>query len=1244
MLGKLLSGLGFDGFFPDHFQSLKKSFAPLNSISAGIDEKIMKFLLEGSHSELLIEIRNNAAITGDLILKPGRLFTGVWSYNYDKSIFAAAKQSAKSRNSFYEAVTTENTPLVVLSRLGRLLQAIDKDVSLDDTGVKLSANWFAYLLYDVLFSTEAEYSYNGKPLKRPGWSLEILQKIALEEDLQKDLVFLMIFERKNTYSYTISLAHMLSWQGSYEWLLANHDIVNNSWTKLSAAGKKYLVEVFAGHDKLRAAYTSLLVQLTVDASKTVRETAIQYVRRLPQEQRIRELTRLLETGSSNEKIISVTLLSRENSPEAFQALEKALSSAPGKALEEELKMALTRAGMGDAQPQTLVIPVLVPWPEAKPLSNSVLELLLQNWKKLRVSMEASAEEEIARNKLPETTHKYHYAEKSWKDFQKITESRVEHLFNILNDFSLKLEKLHHQERQIFEYSADLASHPEFTLDYLIRYVAMTNQVSTFWNHHLVNLWFEYQQSPDYELRHLAACMLRNKLPVRPIADNLLLNGWRRFDFQEILPANAIWPFCAEHPEFIEEALGMLPSATGSSYYSYDVGRAFKILESFPEIPAKFIARILEIAFGDAKTHRLEAQQLAMRFPDIRELIVTQLPASKQEKRLIAIHWIARIQLREAVPDLLKQLKKEKSEIVRGALLSALEKLGEDIQPFLTPEILLAEAQKGLSAKLAAGIEWFPFEQIPALQWASDKSFVDPQIIRWWVVFCFKLKEPGGNTLVERYLSLLTDDSRSILGKFILHQFIVQDTRNPSNEEANAYAQANAQQRFVNYQHWAQHYPEYASKTLEQCFEELRREKLNIYLGSAIAAKGILALISGAPGFEVVNILRNFMRDHYTRGAQVMALLEAAAISNDPAIIQLLLSISRRYRTHSVQERARQLVENIAERNQWTHDQLGDRTIPTAGLDEKGELLLEYGERQFIASLDTGIKPILRNTDGKEIKSLPEPRKNDAPEVIKEAKSLWSQCKKEVKQVVELQSARLYEAMCASRLWPVSEWQEYIAAHPIVGRLVQQLIWLYKDAEGNILTSFRPTEDGSLIDLNDDEVELTEGVIQLAHTSLLGEQATADWLRHLKDYKVKPLFVQLNRANCIFDEAKLKASEIKDREGWLSDAFTLRNQLTKSGYQRSNAEDGGFFTYYFKDFTSLGICVCIGFTGNSLPEENVAAAITELYFEKISGNRWNAKRIAIGDVPPVLLGEAYADYLAAASVGVFDESWKKKTPW
>jgi hypothetical protein len=36
----------------------------------------------------------------------------------------------------------------------------------------------------------------------------------------------------------------------------------------------------------------------------------------------------------------------------------------------------------------------------------------------------------------------------------------------------------------------------------------------------------------------------------------------------------------------------------------------------------------------------------------------------------------------------------------------------------------------------------------------------------------------------------------------------------------------------------------------------------------------------------------------------------------------------------------------------------------------------------------------------------------------------------------LQTGRLYEAMCAGRRWPLADWRQYLAGHPIVGRLLR----------------------------------------------------------------------------------------------------------------------------------------------------------------------------------------------------------------
>ena len=145
-------------------------------------------------------------------------------------------------------------------------------------------------------------------------------------------------------------------------------------------------------------------------------------------------------------------------------------------------------------------------------------------------------------------------------------------------------------------------------------------------------------------------------------------------------------------------------------------------------------------------------------------------------------------------------------------------------------------------------------------------------------------------------------------------------------------------------------------------EELKRQKLGEYLGSAIKSKGMLALIGHAQGSLTIKILQDFMKNHFLRRAQIEAMLHAISNSNDPLIIQFLLGISRRYRTASIQELAKQLVSQIAERNHWTADELADRTIPSAGLDEQGELILEYGSRTLTAYVDNKDKFVLKNEE------------------------------------------------------------------------------------------------------------------------------------------------------------------------------------------------------------------------------------------------------------------------------------------
>jgi hypothetical protein len=723
----------------------------------------------------------------------------------------------------------------------------------------------------------------------------------------------------------------------------------------------------------------------------------------------------------------------------------------------------------------------------------------------------------------------------------------------------------------------------------------------------------------------------------------MASNWHGARPQQMLAPGLVWPLLAERPELIEQGLGLRAAERRGSVLP-ELGTTLELLATFPVVPAQWLPRMMELALGEGRQHRATAQQILGKMPDIGKRVAESLESGKQELRIGAARWLADLGHRASVPALYQALDKETRETVIAAILTALEKLGEDLSPRLSPAVLLGEARKGLKGKAPVGLAWFPWERLPACRW-NDGTPVGAEILRWWVVLACKLKEPGGNALLLRYLGLLDEASRAALGETMLRLFIEQDVRGPSLEVATAEATALAPQQYQSYQDDARRYPEYYAEkgrlTLDQVFDEIRRARMAEYLGSAIGEKGILALAAHAPGHVAVSLLQGYLRDHYPRRAQIEAMLDALADGMDAAVIQLLLGIARRYRTASVKERAGQLVERIAQGKGWSQDQLGDRTIPTAGFDDAGRLDLSYGGRVFAVTLDGAMKPVLHNADGKEIKALPEPRQDESAELAKEAKQQLAVCRKELKQVITLQTMRLYEAMCTGRMWPAQEWRQYLLPHPVAGRLVQALLWISE--EDGVSTLLRPGDDGSLLDANDDEVTPGEGAsLRLAHASLMTPQQVAAWQRHFKDYKVKPLFEQL--AHQLPDASLMACGEIADREGWVGDTFGLRSAFGQQGYLRGAAEDGGIFTEYHKDFASVALRAVIEFSGSVLPEELAPAALQTLAFYRLPQS-WGDTPLPLSDVPPVLLAETYADYHAVArSTGGYDPQWGSKMPW
>lgn len=1255
MLKKLLGALDNALLaFSSETSLVKQGLSGLDLIDKQLTTRAVDFITNGNHPDILIDLRALDERASQLLGHPGRL---KWSFHNDGKDpdRIAGTQSMAGRHALYQRIDRCAADLAALVRLGKVLEAADHGNKIDHTGASMPG-WLQYLLNDALWASYPDHEAARQQANRDAWDVDLLAAILENEELPAAMLLPIVFERKglDSYYYDQTYVRLLASGPLDAYLLAHPAAVEAAAAALSAVGRNILANRLGTAPDLRQAFAPLLVRLAVCDSKTVRATAAAYLDGMDKAHATGLLNDVLRGGQTDERANAADLLARTQGEAAVPVLEDAMASETSKPVQQSIRLALSRLRAADdagdaALPEPPALPDY-PALQESTVGDDALALLLANRAELLESFREGAEAEVEYNRT--SGYKSTYRKDRYKEYQQMPESNFRSALRALNGKGDPHDRSilsHYLIDETLAHMGRLEARPDFGLFQVLRWAVHSHRSGWgVWFNARFQAWLRKQDPEHIDLRHIDALIVQCGGDKDVIALACLQGRWDASDLpQSVLPAHRVWPLFAAKPEMIDEGLGMAAAKDRGRYAELSLANTLAVLATFPIIPPRWLPRIMEFALGEGKTHRATAQQVLSTLPDIGKRVCEALGSNKQELRIEAARWLEKLDYRAGIPALYAALEKETRETVSAALMTTLEKLGEDLAPYLAPAKLLAQARKGLKAKAPSGMAWLNLDTLPRCQW-QDGSEVEPDIIRWWVVLACKLKEPAGNALLERYLGLLASASRASLGAFLLHQFIAQDTANPALEEGIAFAQGHVAQRYQYYQDAAKRWPEYYAAqgklSEEQVFEALKREKMSEYLGSAIGEKGLLGLVSGVPGHELVSTMQVYMRDHYQRRAQVEALLEAACVSDDPAVIQFTLGIARRYRTASVQEKARMLVQRIAERNGWTQDQLADRTVPTGGLDEQGRLTLQYGSREFTVMLDAAMKPVLRNSEGKTVSALPAARQDDAPESIKEAKQQFTTCKKELKQVIEMQSARLYEAMCAGRIWPVAEWREYLQQHPIVGRLAQRLVWMEMTADGQPGRLFRPADDGSLLDTNDDDVALPDTAsVRLAHRCVIEDSEASAWTAHFKDYKLTPLFAQMTRQRPALPDGS--GDTIADRLGWVSDAFTLRGAFNKLGYQRGQGEDGGVFFEYRKNFTSAGITVCIEFSGNSLPEENVAAALKTLTFSRLGGQRYDASKLALDKVPPILLAEAYGDYHAvAAACAGFEPEWEKKMPW
>ena len=1211
-----------------------RALLPLRAVDGALHDRAVDYVVDGAHPQVLSEIASFGE-GPDECLRPA--CPGSW---VDDAWMSRLRRLGIVRN----AAGRESWPILELrsplyrsgapsasqwARLGRLLDAVHRTAAsprLITPGAVPA--WLDVLLADVLcipgvWYRSAQTAEIAKVAEiaeiveaRPGWNVdrvvELLSEGGTGEPGLPAAVFLTAFSdaedpRRYCYQHVRCCPLPAVLPGMIDYLASHADALPASLMDgLAIHERRHVLTRMKTDPFWAVAGVHLLAALSVDTSKELRRGAVELLRGADPAARDAAVVPVLAGAPASRAVELVELLAAEGGDEV-------LSEAAGanRRLAGLIARIRSRRDALAAEEAPVEVPPFTPI-EIGPDAASVKAELRDVLNRLAGRTDADARQSLFIRDRADMA-------------RRTTDADLDELVAVADGKSRRRPEF--LRRFNVHWIADQA--PSLTFAHALRlHCAEDEGTAAYW-------WYKMTlnryMDPDTDPRAVEELMARTGCD-----RDSLIESFRTYVFQET-DVEVSWAWFAERPGLLREALGRPDS----------VVRALEILGAMPRVPAGLSAVAADIAVGDSKVNRPLAQAVLRSHPRVRELAEQALGEGRAQVRASAAAWVGSLGRGASVPALQAAVRKEKKDVVRAALLAALGECGGDLSEFLSPRALGAEASRGLKSKTPASLAaWFDFDSLPPVHWsdgAGAGTEVDPDIVRWWVVLADRLKDPNGRGIIALYLSLLEPSDAAALAGHVVRAWAERDARHPDPEESRAHAQVAGRQAYDGAQRWLaqcradkkmadslEWAETQAAITLEEHVAAAYAEHQRTYVGSAMADKGLLAFAVGMDDGELAGLVRAYMRDNPGRRAQFDALVRALCANGRDRALQVLLGVARRHKMAGVQATAAALAREIASERGWSDEELADRTVPTAGFDGDGLLRLSYGDREFTGRLTSDFKIEVSDGAGRTRKSLPPARSGEDAEVVRAAKKRLSAARKEAKEVLTLQSERLYEAMCASRTWSAREWGELLADHPLVGRLVTRLIWTAAPPEGGPLT-FRPTEDGELIGVDDAVVEFEpHAVVSLAHRVQLADEEAAAWRQHLADYGVEPLFDQLSATAPRVAEGQMK---MRDLQGHMTDTFALRGAAVKRGYKRGEVIVAGFFDTYVKDFAALNLTAVLGFTGACLPEEKIPCATTGLSFTR------RGRPVPLDRVPPVLLAECRADYEALAALGPYDPDWE-----
>lgn len=290
---------------------------------------------------------------------------------------------------------------------------------------------------------------------------------------------------------------------------------------------------------------------------------------------------------------------------------------------------------------------------------------------------------------------------------------------------------------------------------------------------------------------------------------------------------------------------------------------------------------------------------------------------------------------------------------------------------------------------------------------------------------------------------------------------------------------------------------------------------------------------------------------------------ALALNGSNEALMNVDNMSRKFKNKRVRAAAVEAMAAAADTLGITSEELADRIVPDLGFDRNLCRVFDYGKRQFNVYLKPSLEMEVFSGD-KQIKTLPKPGTTDDKETAEAAFNEFKEVKKQLKNVVAAQRSRLEYVLMCDRKWTSENWEKLFVGNAVMHCFAVGLIWgIYE--KGSLKDTFRYMDDGSFTTADGDEFTLpNDAQIGLVHPLELTEEQIAVWKEQLSDYELTQPFDQLGRMVFRPEDKELPCNSLTRFEDTTVNSVAMINKMTKNGWYKGDAEDAGYFYYFYRE--------------------------------------------------------------------------------